>query len=152
MRELVSNRIVTVSFVRTAHMVADVMAKALGPDKFYRFMGVILGLVRDDGLTSVQVTQAFRACDPQPWNGKTARATPAFGQVAEGGQSLSTESKTIRDSPSLGRCAEKNGQSLSTESKTIRDSPSLGRCAEKSGQSLSTDGKTIREPVDATLG
>ena len=55
-RELVSNKIVTVSFVRTAHMVADVLTKALGPDKFFRFMGVIFGLVRDVDSTPVQVT------------------------------------------------------------------------------------------------
>ena len=42
-REMVRNRVVTVSFVRTASMVADVLTKALGPEKFFRFMDAIFG-------------------------------------------------------------------------------------------------------------
>ena len=103
-RELVSNRIVTVSFVRTAYMVADVLTKALGPDKFFRFMGVILGLVRDVQPAAVQMTRAFRSSDPRPW-----------------------DDKPIRDSTSLGRRAEKDGQPSVAEKRPVRDSPSFGR-------------------------
>ena len=30
--------------------------EGLGPDKFFRFMGVIFGLIRNDDLSAVQVT------------------------------------------------------------------------------------------------
>ena len=57
-------RVATVSLVRTAFKVEGILSKALGPDKFTRFMGVIIGLFLDDGPTTVQVLQAFRSCDP----------------------------------------------------------------------------------------
>ena len=48
-RELVERSIVTVAYVRTAFMLADVLTKPLGPDKFFRFVGIIMGLYREDG-------------------------------------------------------------------------------------------------------
>ena len=48
-RELVE-RGITVTYVKTDYMVADVLTKPLAKVKFYRFIGVILGLLRDDGL------------------------------------------------------------------------------------------------------
>ena len=39
-RELVERSIVTVAYVRTAFMLADVLTKPLGPDKFFRFVGL----------------------------------------------------------------------------------------------------------------
>ena len=115
-RELVKNGIVSVSFVRTAFMVADVLTKALGPDKFFRFMGVIFGLIRNDDLSAVQVVQAFRDA-------------PAH--------------KPIRDSPSLGNGAEKDGQLFLAARKPIRDSPSFGHGAEKDGQTFESARKPI---------
>ena len=84
--ELVQNRIVTVSFERTAFIEVDVLTKDLGPGIFYRFMGVIIGLMHDNDPTTVQVLQAFRADVPRP---------------------RGTVQKPIRDSPSPGRGARK---------------------------------------------
>ena len=47
-RELVDRGIVTVVYVQTKFMLADVLTKPLGPDKFFRFIGVIMGLLRED--------------------------------------------------------------------------------------------------------
>ena len=44
-RELVERQIVTVSYVRTTYMLADVLTKPLGPDKFFSFIGIILGIL-----------------------------------------------------------------------------------------------------------
>ena len=56
---------VTVSIVRTSFMVEVMLTLALGPGKFTRFMGIIIGLFHDDGPTTVQGLQAFRSCDLQ---------------------------------------------------------------------------------------
>ena len=50
-RELVQSGVVTVSYVKTAFMVADVLTKALGPEKFFYFVGIIMGLRRGSGRT-----------------------------------------------------------------------------------------------------
>ena len=61
-RELVQNKIVTVSFVRTAVMVADVLTKALGADKFFRFMGIIFGVLRpEDATDSTSPLSVFKS-------------------------------------------------------------------------------------------
>ena len=57
------------------------LAKALGPGKFFHFMGVIIGLFHVDDPTAVQVLQAFRSCDPQPPVSKAIRGH--VGQPAE---------------------------------------------------------------------
>ena len=51
-RELVQSGVVTVSYVKTVYMVADVLTKALGPDKFFQFIGVIMGLLRSGARTA----------------------------------------------------------------------------------------------------
>ena len=48
-RELVERQIVTVSYVRTTYMLADVLTKPLGPGKFFTFIGIILGVIRESG-------------------------------------------------------------------------------------------------------
>jgi hypothetical protein len=48
-RELVQRGIVTVSYIRTVFMLADVLTKPLGPGKFFNFIGIIMGLIREDG-------------------------------------------------------------------------------------------------------
>ena len=48
-RELVQRGIVTVSYIRTVYMLADVLTKPLGPGKFFNFIGIIMGLIREDG-------------------------------------------------------------------------------------------------------
>ena len=47
-RELVERQIVTVSYVCTAYMLADVLTKPLGPGKFFSFIGIILGILREN--------------------------------------------------------------------------------------------------------
>jgi hypothetical protein len=47
-RELVERQIVTVSYVRTTYMLADVLTKPLGPSKFFSFIGIILGILREN--------------------------------------------------------------------------------------------------------
>ena len=47
-RELVERQIVTVSYVRTTYMLADVLTKPLGPSKFFAFIGIILGILREN--------------------------------------------------------------------------------------------------------
>ena len=47
-RELVERQIVTVSYVRTTYMLADVLTKPLGPGKFFSFIGIILGILREN--------------------------------------------------------------------------------------------------------
>ena len=42
-RELVERGLITVTYVKTDYMVADVLTKPLAKVKFYRFIGVILG-------------------------------------------------------------------------------------------------------------
>ena len=44
-RELVERQIVTVSYVRTTYMLADVLTKPLGPGKFCSFIRIILGII-----------------------------------------------------------------------------------------------------------
>ena len=45
-RELVERGIVTVSYVKTEFMVADVLTKPLARIKFFNFIGIIMGLIK----------------------------------------------------------------------------------------------------------
>ena len=57
-RELVQRGIVTVSYIRTVFMLAGVLTKPLGPGKFFNFIGIIMGLIREDGaIVNGEVTQ-----------------------------------------------------------------------------------------------
>ena len=47
-RELVERQIVTVSYVRTTYMLADVLNKPVGLGKFFSFIGIILGILREN--------------------------------------------------------------------------------------------------------
>ena len=112
-------------------MVADVLTKALGPDKFFRFMGVIFGLIRNDDLSAVQVIQAFRDAPPH----KPIRDSPSLGHGAEmDGQPFLAAPKPICDSPSFGHAAEKDGQPFVSARKPIRDSTPFRGRAEKDGR------------------
>ena len=69
-RELVERGLITVTYVKTDYMVADVLTTPLAKVKFYRFIGVILGLLRDDGTPTVAGLSsdfpAFSAPKPVP--------------------------------------------------------------------------------------
>ena len=96
-RELVERALITVSFVKTDYMVADVLTKPLARVKFYRFIGIILGLLRDDGTpTAAGLSSDFpsfpgprpaptqlRREGQRPPEGARAHATARTGVMAE---------------------------------------------------------------------
>ena len=65
---------------------------------------------------------------------------------------MAADVKTIRDSPSLGRGAEKDGQPRVADQEPIRDSLSLGRGAEKDGRPPSAGRGRVRDSLSSRLG
>ena len=83
-RELVEGGLITVTYVKTDYMVADVLTKPLARVKFYRFIGVILGLVRDDGTPTAAGLNSdfpsFPGPKPAPAGSRRVRERPGEGE------------------------------------------------------------------------
>ena len=91
-RELVERGLITVTYVKTDYMVADVLTKPLAKVKFYRFIGVILGLLRDDGTPTVAGLSSDFPSFPAP---KLVPATSRrVGQRPEGEEPPRTKART----------------------------------------------------------
>ena len=145
-RELVQSGIVTVSYIKTTYMLADVLTKALGPEKFFHFIGILMGILREESLqrtsadrpharTSLGILRDGRTAS-QATIERTIAEKESPGPSREGRATGHAQMRTIAMKNSLGTPRDGRTTSQATIERTIAEKGILGPIREGRTKSL----------------